>query len=427
MSLSFSTILGKSVRQLSRLRGGGSALPGLVVEKINPNYLRRSLENLPYGVVVISGTNGKTTTTKIVVELLESSGLKVFTNNTGSNFTRGVIASILKENNLTGQLDADIAVLELDEAHAIHFINQVAPRYSLLLNVMRDQLDRFGEVDYTASLLEKIALKTSEKVVINREDSRLAKISEKLNSEKIAFFGINQKLKNKFPNDDELFNEEVIISTTPVAELMDIKDKKAFFKFPKPEDKKTYSTELKLEGVYNIFNATAALALVKVIIGEKAKNKKLIEGLKNIEPAFGRGETVVLNGMPLEIVLVKNPSGFKLALSSFDSNGYATMIALNDAHADGRDLSWLWDVNFSSLKKNGVQMISGQRGYDMALRLKYDDINYDDINLDIKTALSEFIDKSTNQPKRIFCSYTAMLQIRRELNKLTDLTNSGVR
>jgi UDP-N-acetylmuramoylalanine-D-glutamate ligase len=147
MSKPLVTILGKTVRNIAKLRGGGSALPGLVVEHIDPDFIKRVLGTLPIGVVVISGTNGKTTTTKMVVELLESQGLKVFTNRTGSNFTRGVAAALLGEINIKGVLHADIAVLELDEAHAVHFVDKIPPRYSLILNVMRDQLDRFGEID----------------------------------------------------------------------------------------------------------------------------------------------------------------------------------------------------------------------------------------------------------------------------------------
>ena len=114
MSKPLVTILGKAVRSIARLRGGGSALPGLVVERIDPDFIKRILSNLSYGVVVISGTNGKTTTTKMVVELLRDQGLKVFTNRTGSNFSRGVAAALLGEINIKGQIDADIAVLELD-------------------------------------------------------------------------------------------------------------------------------------------------------------------------------------------------------------------------------------------------------------------------------------------------------------------------
>ena len=432
MKLLIPTTIGKSVRHVSRLRGGGSALPGLVVEKLDPNYLKKSLANLPFGVVVISGTNGKTTTTKIVVELLESAGLKVFTNKTGSNFTRGVIASMLAENNISGKIKADIAVLELDEAHAIHFINQVQPRYSLLLNVMRDQLDRFGEVDYTASLLEKIAQKTTEKVITNREDTRLVQFTDKIDKNKLDLFGLAPSLKDKFPNDDELYGDSTSSSLPVSVELSSAKKHKASFTFydydsKKSPTKNTYSTSLKLEGIYNIFNATAALALVREILNNKISNEELVNNLGEIEPAFGRGETIIVNDTPLELVLVKNPAGFQLGLNSFSPKGYNTMIALNDAHADGRDLSWLWDVNFNLLKKGNVEMLSGIRAYDMALRLSYDDIPFKHVETDLKTALEKFLENSNGTPKRIFCSYTAMLEIRHLLEKITDVKNVGVR
>lgn len=432
MKLLIPTTIGKSVRHVSRLRGGGSALPGLVVEKLDPNYLKKSLANLPFGVVVISGTNGKTTTTKIVVELLESAGLKVFTNKTGSNFTRGVIASMLAENNISGKIKADIAVLELDEAHAIHFINQVQPRYSLLLNVMRDQLDRFGEVDYTASLLEKIAQKTTEKVITNREDTRLVQFADKIDKNKLDLFGLAPSLKDKFPNDDELYGDSTSSNLPVSVELSSAKKHKASFTFydydsKKSPTKNTYSTSLKLEGIYNIFNATAALALVREILNNKISNEELVNNLGEIEPAFGRGETIMVNDTPLELVLVKNPAGFQLGLNSFSPKGYNTMIALNDAHADGRDLSWLWDVNFNLLKEGNIEMLSGIRAYDMALRLSYDDIPFKHTETDLKTALEIFLENSNGTPKRIFCSYTAMLEIRHLLEKITDVKNVGVR
>ena len=432
MKLLIPTTIGKSVRHVSRLRGGGSALPGLVVEKLDPNYLKKSLANLPFGVVVISGTNGKTTTTKIVVELLESAGLKVFTNKTGSNFTRGVIASMLAENNISGKIKADIAVLELDEAHAIHFINQVQPRYSLLLNVMRDQLDRFGEVDYTASLLEKIAQKTTEKVITNREDTRLVQFADKIDKNKLDLFGLAPSLKDKFPNDDELYGDSTSSSLPVSVELSSAKKHKASFTFYDYDSKKSptknaYSTSLKLEGIYNIFNATAALALVREILNNKISNEELVNNLGEIEPAFGRGETIMVNDTPLELVLVKNPAGFQLGLNSFSPKGYNTMIALNDAHADGRDLSWLWDVNFNLLKEGNIEMLSGIRAYDMALRLSYDDIPFKHVETDLKAALEKFLENSNGTPKRVFCSYTAMLEIRHLLEKITDVKNVGVR
>ncbi|MCB5282491.1 MULTISPECIES: Mur ligase family protein [unclassified Arthrobacter] len=440
----FSIPLGKLVRRVSRLRGGGSALPGLVVEKIDPGFMRRTLSTLPHGVAVVSGTNGKTTTTKMVVELLESQGLKVFTNRTGSNFTRGVAAALLGEVDWLGRLDADVAVLELDEAHAVHFVNQVPPRYCLLLNVLRDQLDRFGEIDKTAQLLQHIAAKTTGTVVLNREDPRVARIAETLSAQPhvtgtgktgthsgpdVLYFGLDDSLLSTFPNDDEMRTAPGSpVPPAPAKPHADVVLRRvgaadADFEY----DGVTATTAMKLRGVYNIFNAAAALTLARAIavgvpVAGKtavADNESLLAALSRVAPAFGRGESLVVDGLPLDLVLVKNPSGFRLGLKSFPAAGYATMIAINDNYADGRDMSWLWDVEFDTLSEGGVDQLSGSRAYDMALRLQYNDVSIGAVNTEIAPALAAFIRGAKNKPKRIFCTYTAMLAIRRELAKIT--------
>src|SRR6266496_6772672 len=172
-------LVGKMLRRAARLRGGGSALPGLWVEKLEPAFLRETLGQLEHGVVLISGTNGKTTTTKMVTELLTAAGLRVFTNKTGSNFTRGVVSALIESMDLEGNLPYDIAVLELDEAHAVQFVQQVEPRISLLLNVLRDQLDRFGEIDQTTRLLGKVAEHTTQAVVLNRDNPLIRRLADK--------------------------------------------------------------------------------------------------------------------------------------------------------------------------------------------------------------------------------------------------------
>ncbi|QQG51059.1 MAG: DUF1727 domain-containing protein [Candidatus Saccharibacteria bacterium] len=421
MSKPYVTLLGKAVRRIAMLRGGGSALPGLFVEKIDPDFIKRTLAQLSGGVVVISGTNGKTTTTKMTVELLESQGLKVFTNRTGSNFTRGVAAALLGEVDNNGILDADIAVLELDEAHAVHFVKTIAPRYSLLLNVMRDQLDRFGEIDATAKLLQQIANATTDTVVLNREDPRITAIASLLGTQNITYFGLSPELRQLFPNDDDMRGAKTTSSKAKQPEadvtLTKLNGNTAQFAI----DGKNVTTTLELQGVYNIYNAAAALALVRTIVGKALDQPKLIEALSQVTPAFGRGETVQIGGQPLEIVLVKNPSGFRLSLSSFKPEGYKTMIAINDNYADGRDMSWLWDVDFDSLREGGVLEVTGIRAFDMALRLQYDEITVSHISTDIAASLQQFIASAPTQPKRIFCTYTAMLAIRRELAKITDV------
>ena len=410
-----STIIGKSVKKVAKLRGGGSALPGLVIEKIDPKFIQRTLADLPQGVVIISGTNGKTTTTKIVVELLESVGLKVFTNRTGSNFSRGVAAALLDEVNIRGKLDADIAVLELDEAWAVKFVQIVRPRFSLLLNVMRDQLDRFGEIDNTAALLQKIAEATSDTVVLNRDDPRIFKISEHIQTKK-AFFGTTSELLQLMPTDDTLKYGTAVANQSVAADVLlkKINAQQATFQI----DNKEIDVDLQLTGVYNLLNAAAAVALARQIAGPEITDT-ILSALENIKPAFGRGETIYLNGTPIELILVKNPSGFRLALLSFAKNNSATMIAVNDNYADGRDVSWFWDVDFSLLKN--VAMISGVRAYDMALRLQYDDIPIGKIDTNISKALEDFINTNPDEPKQIFCSYTAMTTIRRLLSEKTDV------
>lgn len=416
MPISFVTLLGKSVRALARLRGGGSAFPGLFVEKISPDFVKTTLAQLPQGVVIISGTNGKTTTTKMVVELLEAHGLRVFTNRTGSNFSRGVAAALLADVDIKGVLDADIAVLELDEAHAVKFAQAVHPRYSLLLNVMRDQLDRFGEIDATAKLLEKIAQATTDTVVLNREDSRVSAIAKTLKDQHVEYFGLSDSLLATFPSDDDM-RGTVTKTKRPEASviLTSFKGNLATYSLGGYE----VSTPLKLNGVYNVFNSAAAIALTHAILDKDIKLETIVKTLAEITPAFGRGETLMLNNQPLELVLVKNPSGFRLGLQSFPPQDYATMIAINDNYADGRDMSWLWDVEFDSLRTGGVAMVTGIRAYDMALRLQYDDVVMTTVEPSLSKALSDFV--TIESPKRIYCTYTAMLSLRKELAKITEV------
>lgn len=442
-----STVIGKSVRQLARLRGGGSALPGLVIEKLDPGFLARLLGRLPYGVVAVSGTNGKTTTTKMIVEMLEAQGLRVFTNRTGSNFSRGVIAAAIQECSLRGRLDADIAVLELDEAHAMHFIARVRPRFTLLLNVLRDQLDRFGEIDATARLLERLAAATTSGLVVNREDPLLARIGE-ANESRIAVrtFGLSADLRAMFPSDDDFHQAGAPAAAAGAGvqrepadvTLVEVGDHAAVFEIAGER----HATPLRLEGLYNTFNAAAALAIVRMVVASgpadaaaaapnpaapnpaaqhAVTTAQLLEALAQVRPAFGRGEQLVLDGQPLELVLVKNPAGFRLALASFPPTGIATMIAINDQYADGRDMSWLWDVDFASLAAQGVDAVSGTRAWDMALRLEHDEVPVAWVEEDLDQALRGFRARTSGRPRRIYCTYTAMLSLRKALAEVTEV------
>lgn len=412
--------IGKLLKKAMRLRGGGSALPGLVVETLAPEFLATTLAQLPKGVVVVSGTNGKTTTTKIVTELLRAHHLRVFTNPSGSNFTRGVVASLLDHVDDEGTLDFDIAVVELDEAHAVRFVESIPPRFSLILNVFRDQLDRFGEIDATAKLLAKVIDKTTNGIVLNRDDELVRGLAHTVERHKrVQYFGVSPSLRKLFPSDATMRDAKKTasedhlppLSTNDVL-LSRMTAPKATFAFGKKPQK---AVELKLSGVYNLQNAAAALALCRMILEDDFDKQLAFDVLSKVRPAFGRGEAFEIDGNPVEIVLVKNPSGFRLSLSSYAEKPAQTMIAINDNFADGRDMSWLWDVNFKSLQEAGVAYVSGIRAYDMALRLHYDEVSIGKIILDPAEAVLAFV--ATPGPKRIFCSYTAMLALRRELAK----------
>ena len=400
-----SIILGKGVKFISKLRGGGgSALPGLVVEKTSPNFLRKTLSKLPYGVVVISGTNGKTTTTKIVSELLAKQGLKVFTNKTGSNFVRGVISAVLEDIKVSGKFDYDIAVLELDEAHAVKFCETVPVDYSLVLNVQRDQLDRFGEIDHTADLLNKVTSSTKKCAILNREDPRVSK----LESKKTQFFGLSDNLLKQFPSDDDLLDKNLKTkhsSRKATVTLEKLKGQVATYAI----DGQKFDCDLTLKGIFNAYNAAGALALCHEILPDIPAGE-FIKYLDCIESAFGRGEIFKVNGADVELLLVKNPAAFTLSLASFADNEHDFMIAINDNIADGRDVSWLWNVDFAKLPR--VKYVSGIRANDMALRLKYDNVTVDGINEDLEIATNKFTSGS-KRPKRIFATYTAMLEIRK--------------
>ena len=423
--------LGHAARLAARLRGGGSggtAFPGLVMERTDPGFLARTLSRLPRGVVVVSGTNGKTTTTKMVVQLLREQGLKVFTNRTGSNFVRGVLASLLTEVDAAGNLDADIAVLELDEAHAVHFVAQVRPRACLLLNVMRDQLDRFGEIDYTASLLHSIAKATSDVVVLNGDDPRLAAPAflEGVTA-RVVSFGAGESLRSLFLSDDDLRTGLASPRSHgegpgPRVTLEAINGQRATVRV----DGASHEVDFAIPGVHNLLNACAALGVVLEVLGEDANLPGLLTTLGSVEAAFGRGEVLTLDGRTVQLSLVKNPAGFRMGLLSAASQaqaGEVVVVAVNDEYADGRDMSWLWDVDFAALRAGGVAVVTGVRAWDMALRLRYDDVEVTDVEPDLRKAVALMRRAATDadRPMRIFTTYTAMLALRSILGEMTDV------
>lgn len=407
------TWVGKVVQTLLRLIGRkGGTFPGKVVETIRPSYLANQLARLPMGVVVVSGTNGKTTTTKMLSQVL-SSRFRVLTNPTGSNFTRGVVAAVVDDNTWSGRLDYDMAVLELDEAYAVKFVEQFPPRAVLILNVMRDQMDRFGEIDHTAGLLGEVTERATELAVLNRDDPRVAALADRADS-RVVWFGVGSQLRETFRTDDELHVEKVAASAPPHeadVELTALDGQLATFTL---KGSSASDVPLRANGIHNAQNAAAVLATALAL---GLDEETALAELAAVEPAFGRGEELVIDGRRIVLQLAKNPGGFRLALmSGVSMNADVSIVAINDEYADGRDVSWLWDVDFSVL--SGTVMAAGIRATDMALRLRYDGVTVAAVVPDLVTAVERAMAKTpVGGLVVVYTTYTAMWTLHQALEK----------
>ena len=417
-------ITGKlALRALKILGRSGNALPGLIVERLFPKYLSSALAALPHGVIVVSGTNGKTTTTKMIATLLRER-FRVITNDTGSNFVRGAIGALIAEASWRGRLDGDIAVFELDEAHAVKFVERHRPDHVLLLNVSRDQLDRFGEVDYTASLLQKVAAAATASVTLNADDERLAAMADSL-AAPVHWFALSEEMQQHFPTDEELYSD---VEPQPVrvdadAVLVDYDAVTGSTTIDFDSDRRT--VQLQTSGAHNAQNATAA-AVAARIAGLSVD--EVCAGLEQVEPAFGRGQEYRIDGRDVRMHLVKNPAGFRQSLQAglAEQPDRATII-INDADADGRDMSWLWDVAFTGLIEAGIPVTTGGvRAADMAVRLKYEGLAVESDRADLAPVVDEAIRRTPAGGRlAVFASYTAMWGLYRHLEARADHAAAG--
>jgi UDP-N-acetylmuramyl tripeptide synthase len=397
----------------------GAALPGLLIEKLFPNFLSKSLLKLPEGVVIITGTNGKTTSTKMLTHVLKSKK-RVLTNPTGSNFVRGIVATVIQNSDWLGNLPYDIAVFELDEAYAAQFVKVFKPRATVVLNVMRDQMDRFGEIDHTARLIQKVVKSTTDFVVLNRDDPRVLAMARHT-QKRIYYFGVASDLRDLYRNDDEL-HKVLPIKTQKLKAIAELEQLDNDGSILVKLDNREVTLTLKASGTFNAQNAIAVCAAAMAL---DINVDNITTSITQVKPAFGRGETIKVDSKKVILQLVKNPGGFRHALLSGSQISHdATIIAINDDYADGRDVSWLWDVSFKSNAEGLFNLIttSGTRATDMALRLKYDDILVSHIEPNLVTCL-EFTIKSIKKDGSIFIytTYTAMLDLRKQLAKLTEV------
>ncbi|MEK7597649.1 MAG: MurT ligase domain-containing protein [Patescibacteria group bacterium] len=442
----FLILLGKLIIKISQLFkiGSGSTWPGHIALIFNDKFIEDVVNrNKNLKIIVIAGTNGKTTSTALLKFLLEKSGHKVFTNSEGANLLNGVASSIIKNSNVFSKLDFDFAIFESDEFNLPLLLKKISPDKILILNLFRDQLDRYGEVNTIAlKWLESLKTLTNKtEIFINGDDPQLYFIGSKL-SQKVQYFGVEtslMELKN-IPHDVDSIFCPVCLSLLhyhqlSFAHLGDFYCSNCQFKRGEVVDFSDIKINYPMSGLYNVYNTNAVLLLLKSLVGSVIPVKTGIQNkwLSEFTPVFGRQEEIIYKNRKVFILLSKNPAGFNQSIQtvneiikkpsfvplSVTSKGKANfLIILNNRIPDGLDVSWIWDVDFKPiLDVAGNVYVSGDRVYDLNLRLKYENDAKNIMTFENLTDAVESIVNKTKEGERLFIlpTYSAMLEVRKIL------------
>ncbi len=413
-------------------RGGGTALPGLVAERIAPDLLERLSAQLPRGAIVVTGTNGKTTTSHMLARILATAGQVPLRNASGSNLARGIATSLAGQADHLGRVHVSpqtVGLFETDEAALARVVPAVRPRLVVVTNLFRDQLDRYGEVDAVAAVwrtaLERVrtsppavphrsptgthpALPPGDgsaagpTLVLNADDPTVASLGDAFGLQHAGagasmFFGIaDERLGG--PGTEHASDAK----TCPACGAR-LEYARSYYghlghyacanghRRPEPGvvalrvdqqgfdgtdlDIQTPAGRLRLRlplpGLYNVYNALAA-ATAGIAAG--ASLDAVRSGLEGFTAAFGRLERLAIGDKTVYLVLAKNPVGMNEALRTVFADGAPKhlLLALNDLDADGRDVSWIWDADFEHVAGHAASLVvSGRRADDLAVRLKY--------------------------------------------------------
>jgi lipid II isoglutaminyl synthase (glutamine-hydrolysing) len=407
--------------------GAASVMPGAIARKMEPRLLQLLSQQVKHGVILIAGTNGKTTTALLLREILERKGFRVAHNSTGANLENGLVTALMESANLFGGLNVDYAILEVDENIVPKVLAPIQPQAILALNLFRDQLDRYGEVDTISKRWTKAISTNSPNTIVipNADDPTLSYLGQQL-SQKVVFFGLNEpeKYLAEIPHAvDSIYcpkcGHSLDYEGVYLSHLGEFNCPKCGFKRSKPDLDSSEWSQI-LVGLYNKYNTLAAATAAKVLGVDEATIRATIP---TFQPAFGRAEELQINGKKVRILLSKNPVGTNETIRVVtESNDKTTLLVLNDRVQDGEDVSWIWDVDTEPLvQRGGTLIVSGDRVYDMALRLRYSEASLDSkVNLiveeDLKMAINKALENTpANETLHILPTYTAMLDVREAL------------
>ena len=447
----FARLIGKAIAFLSPIlkQGGGTSAPGMALLKIHPDAFSKLASTLPQGSIFVSATNGKTTTTRFLSEIISSDGTRCITNSSGANLKSGIATALL-----TKKADQEIGVLEVDEAALPEIIEQSSPKMLILMNLFRDQLDRHGELETLAKKWQQMVmdLPNHTKLVVNADDPTLAHIG--LQRTGTVFFGLgnafgysHEKLQHASDSTNcpecqaSLHYSQATLSHMGNWECneCDLARPKLNFEateiqldglsqsnFTVSNNSNVFEVSSKLPGLHNVYNALAAFAAAYEL---DVDPNRIASTIQQTVAAFGRTEKVVIDQLELHILLAKNPAGTNANIDTvlLQTGPIHLCVLLNDQIADGRDVSWIWDVDYERFfGRIETLHIGGERAYDVALRFLYG--GFEEEKITIFDSIADLIDDlvtsiPANSQIFVLPSYTAMLDFRDELVK-RDLTHA---
>ena len=391
-------------------------MPGRVLLALRPRFLARAIANLPLGVVFVSGSHGKSTTTHMLVGILRAHGLSVFTNPSGANVPQGIASAMLADIPLSGRLREDVAVLEVDEGFGPRLAKALTPHSVLLINLQVDQLNRFHDPARVAGMLETFAAVADRHLVVNADDQNLVALAARLaGAATQSTFAVAPALLKDGPawlarGDNpglatavERVKDAAVVvesSTGRDAELTVLGERVA--------------VKLPARGLHNAVDAAAATAMAVALLGDDLNLAGVASGLASMETVFGRGEVLQFRGEDLEMIMMKNPPSLQVNLDYLD-RPEQVFVAVDEGTPDP---SWVYATDLSRI--DHVDVVSGTKAWQFATRFGYDELDVGLVEPSLKPALAHFLamPKPSRGVKTLIVNYEQMMLIRKELGYL---------
>lgn len=403
-------IVGRILRALARARGGGSAYPGYIVLKLVPDFLQHVTKQFPNGVVFVLGSNGKSTTTHMISDIVRAHGLRVFTNPSGANLPQGIASALLSEVSLTGRLKADIGILEVDEAFAVELAGILSPSTVTMLNVQVDQLYRFFETERVATMMLDTAALSGRNVITNRDDQFLdAYVGTP--GQQVLRFGASAEVVAAAPNglqnaDD--FDRQDAVPNVADAEVVAHTGGGATIRFAGAD----IPVRLPARGLHYAVDAAAATATASAALGDQFRADAVTKAFGTMKPAYGRGERLPIAGESAEFTMFKNAASLQLNLDALPDRPEQVLMAIDEGTPD---ISWIYDIDFSKL--DHVDVVSGDKAWQIAIALEHAGVRIGTVEPDVEKAIRrmEQLGSTTSGTKNFIVNYEIMMIARKAL------------